>query len=150
VVDGWMKSVKSNGRVEVPQKVLEIAKRDFTAERVSDDQTSATIRKFYRSKPSYIADPHTAVGLTAAQIVASKPTLNLSPIWISLSTAHPAKFSEAVAEALRSFPTFNFDRDVVPKEFQGLLQKNQRVVDVHSADVDLVKKVIESRVDQSK
>jgi len=38
VVDGWMKSVKSNGRVEVPQKVLEISRRDFIAERVSDDQ----------------------------------------------------------------------------------------------------------------
>jgi len=38
VVDGWMKSVKSNGRVEVPQKVLELARRDFAAERVSDDQ----------------------------------------------------------------------------------------------------------------
>jgi len=38
VVDGWMKSVKSDGRVEVPRKVLELAKRDFTAERVSDDQ----------------------------------------------------------------------------------------------------------------
>jgi len=38
VVDGWMKSVKSNGRVEVPRTVLELAKRDFTAERVSDDQ----------------------------------------------------------------------------------------------------------------
>ena len=38
VVDGWMKSVKSNGRVEVPRKVHELAKRDFTAERVSDDQ----------------------------------------------------------------------------------------------------------------
>ena len=38
VVDGWMKSVKSNGRVEVPQKVLELARRDFVAERVSDDQ----------------------------------------------------------------------------------------------------------------
>ena len=38
VVDGWMKNVKSNGRVEVPRGVLELAKRDFTAERVSDDQ----------------------------------------------------------------------------------------------------------------
>lgn len=38
VVDEWMKNVKSNGRVEVPRKVLELAKRDFTAERVSDEQ----------------------------------------------------------------------------------------------------------------
>jgi threonine synthase len=41
VVDGWMKSVKSNGRVEVPGNVLELAKRDFTAERVSDEQVRA-------------------------------------------------------------------------------------------------------------
>jgi threonine synthase len=37
-IDGWMKSVKSNGRVEVPVEVLELAKQDFLAERVSDDQ----------------------------------------------------------------------------------------------------------------
>ena len=40
-VDGWMKKVKSNGRVEVPPSVLEFARRDFTAERVSDDQVRA-------------------------------------------------------------------------------------------------------------
>ena len=37
-IDGWMKSVKSNGRVEVPVEVLEQARRSFLAERVSDDQ----------------------------------------------------------------------------------------------------------------
>ena len=37
-IDGWMKSVKKNGRVEVPVEVLELARRDFLAERVSDDQ----------------------------------------------------------------------------------------------------------------
>lgn len=146
VVDGWMKTVKSNGRVEVPQKALELARRDFTAERVSDDQTLTTIRKFYEAEPSYVADPHTAVGLTAAQTIASGPTLN-SPIQVSLSTAHPAKFSEAVATALKSSPTFSFDRDVLPEEFRGLLQKQQRVIEVESVDVNLVKNVIESKVD---
>ena len=37
-IDGWMKSVKTNGRVEVPVEVLELVRRDFLAERVSDDQ----------------------------------------------------------------------------------------------------------------
>jgi threonine synthase len=37
-IDGWMKSVKTNGRVEVPVEVLTLARRDFLAERVSDDQ----------------------------------------------------------------------------------------------------------------
>lgn len=37
-IDCWMKSVKTNGRVEVPVEVLELARQDFLAERVSDDQ----------------------------------------------------------------------------------------------------------------
>ena len=39
-VDAWMRSVKRDGRVEVPVDVLELARRDFLAERVSDDQVS--------------------------------------------------------------------------------------------------------------
>ncbi len=39
-VDAWMKAVKSDGRIEVPVDVLELARRDFLAERVSDDQVS--------------------------------------------------------------------------------------------------------------
>jgi threonine synthase len=38
VLDGWMSKVKSDGRVEVPIEVLELAKKDFLAERVSDEQ----------------------------------------------------------------------------------------------------------------
>ena len=34
----WMQKVKSDGRVEVPTKVLQLARRDFVAERVSDEQ----------------------------------------------------------------------------------------------------------------
>ena len=37
-VDGWMRAVKSDGRVQVPIAVLEAARRDFTAERISDEQ----------------------------------------------------------------------------------------------------------------
>ena len=35
---GWMGKVKSDGRVEVPTAVLELARRDFVAERISDEQ----------------------------------------------------------------------------------------------------------------
>ena len=37
-VHGWMAKVKGDGRVEVPTKVLEFARRDFVAERVSDEE----------------------------------------------------------------------------------------------------------------
>jgi threonine synthase len=37
-VAGWMADVKADGRAEVPTRVLELARRDFVAERVSDEQ----------------------------------------------------------------------------------------------------------------
>ena len=63
-----------------------------------------------------------------------------------LSTAHPAKFSEAVSQALGGLPHFNFNRDVLPREFVGLLDKEKRVIDVEAADIGLVKGVIEKVV----
>ena len=60
-----------------------------------------------------------------------------------LSTAHPAKFSEAVSRALADAPGFDFARDVLPLEFDGLLERERRVVDVERAEVALVKAVIE-------
>jgi threonine synthase len=40
-VDAWMKKVKEDGRVEVPVNVLELARRDFLAERIDDQQVAA-------------------------------------------------------------------------------------------------------------
>jgi len=143
IVDGWMKKVKSDGRVEVPIQVLELARSDFTAERISDEQTLDTIRFYFEAQPSYVADPHTAVGLAAARITAGTS----STIQVALSTAHPAKFSEAVAQALHSHSSFDFERDVLPEEFRGLLDREKRVIDVPAPEVELVKRVIEENVD---
>ncbi|KAF8655725.1 hypothetical protein AX16_002962 [Volvariella volvacea WC 439] len=144
VVNGWMSKVKSDGRVEVPTQVLEVARKDFLAERISDEQTLETIREHFLSSPSYIADPHTAVGLAAAKIIAkSNPP---STHQIVLSTAHPTKFSSAVTQALSSIPSFSFERDVLPEEFKGLLEKEKRVIDVEEPSVELVKGVIEKHV----
>lgn len=66
-----------------------------------------------------------------------------------LSTAHPAKFSEAVAAALTDAAAagrFDFDRDVLPEQFRGLLEKEKRVIDVAEPSIDLVKAVIEKNV----
>lgn len=53
-----------------------------------------------------------------------------------LSTAHPAKFSAAVEKALEQEAGFDFDRDVLPKEFQGLLDKERKVLDVKGEGMD--------------
>jgi len=61
--------MKVNGGVELPVAVLELARRDFVAERISDEKVLETIRSFFEAKNSYVADPHTAVGLAAARII---------------------------------------------------------------------------------
>ncbi|KAI0299427.1 tryptophan synthase beta subunit-like PLP-dependent enzyme [Multifurca ochricompacta] len=143
-VDGWMRNMKTDGRVEVPVEVLELARRDFMAERVSDDQTLETIKQYFTRSPSYIADPHTAVGLSAARIVSATNTSSI--VQVVLSTAHPAKFSEAVTKALLTSQGFNFERDVLPQEFRGLLEKERRVIEVNEPSEEMVKEVIESKV----
>jgi threonine synthase len=64
-----------------------------------------------------------------------------------LSTAHPAKFSEAVTKALSGQQSFDFERDVLPQEFRGLLDKERKVIDVDEPTEELVKNVIETKVD---
>ncbi|TFK29566.1 tryptophan synthase beta subunit-like PLP-dependent enzyme [Coprinopsis marcescibilis] len=140
-LDSWMTKLKVDGRVEVPVAVLESARADFLAERVHDPETLATIKSHFEAATSYVADPHTAVGLAAAKRLAATNGPNVYQI--VLSTAHPAKFLEAVSRALEGSSSFNFERDVLPSEFHGLLDKERRVIDVEKADVDLVKEVIE-------
>ena len=62
---------------------------------------------------------------------------------IILSTAHPAKFSGAVATALHSLPQFDFERDVLPNEFRGLLEKERKVFDIPEPNAELVKQFID-------
>ncbi len=96
---------------------------DFAAMAVDVEDTLGVIRRTYDSH-GYLLDPHTAVGLAAAeQISASGPK-------ICLATAHPAKFPEAVnkavgadvahhesLEALRGLPT---RRTVVPATLEAV------------------------------
>lgn len=99
------------------------------------------IKQYFIGSPSYIADPHTAVVLTAAQRVYPKERLineratrficrillGISPtsaVQVTLSTAHPTNFSDAVTKVLSMSQGFDFER---PQEFRGLLDKERRV-----------------------
>ncbi|KDE04637.1 threonine synthase [Microbotryum lychnidis-dioicae p1A1 Lamole] len=140
----WMDKLKNEGRVIVPDEAVKIARRDMIAERCSDEQTTATIQQYFTNGDrfgSYVADPHTAVGLYVANKVAKT---NPSDVFqIVLSTAHPAKFNAAVADALQSQPSFDFKRDVLPEEFEGLLEKERRVIDVKGTKQAVQEVVIE-------
>lgn len=51
---GWMDKLKSEGSVDVGEKVLEIARRDFIAERVADEQVRRP--KSHQTKPERLGE----------------------------------------------------------------------------------------------
>jgi threonine synthase len=77
-------------------KSLTVAGADelFAAGEAGTAQTLAMIKKCYEQE-GYILDPHTAVGVAVAERFADStvPT-------ICLATAHPAKFTEAIEQAI--------------------------------------------------
>ncbi|GAA5900507.1 hypothetical protein JCM5296_001566 [Sporobolomyces johnsonii] len=144
----WMDKLKTEHRVKVPRACVEAARRDMIADRASDEQTTETIQKYFTKKDqfgSYVADPHTAVGLSVANRVAKTNSPNT--IQIVLATAHPAKFDAAVSDALSSQPSFDFARDVLPKEFHGLLDKPRRVLQCKN-DPEAVKRIVKEQVEK--
>ncbi len=67
---------------------------------VTDAETVATLQRVY-AETGYLADPHTCVGLEAAQRYRqADPGREV----VVLSTAHPAKFPETIAQALSQAP----------------------------------------------
>lgn len=127
-VSKWLSQLKTEGSFgPVYQDVLAAAKRDFESERVTDTQTLDTIRSFYRNI-GYVLDPHTAVGAAATQRSVAQAGAGVKHI--SLSTAHPAKFSGAVEKALEGETGFDFAGTVLPVEFVGLETKERRVTTV--------------------
>lgn len=107
-----------------------------------------TIAEVY-DKVEYVLDPHTAVGVNAAlQLIRSQQrSSQYSDVaTISLSTAHPCKFSKAVNDALESKEGYCWD-DIIPDEVRELLVgKEQRLVYIPAVDIGAVKKVIVENV----
>ena len=164
-VKGWLEELKSSGGFGVQHQLLQAAKIDFESERVSDKETLATIRDIYSNETPaakegrsqgttgiakhgrYILDPHSAIGVAAAlrSIERAPPPETLH---IALATAHPAKFSSAVTEALKKEKEngFRFE-DVLPEQFVGLEKLPRRVTDVKKSDgLEGLRALIRSRV----
>ena len=102
-----------SGILNFNENLLHTIQADFASESVSEDETLATIKQFYQEH-NYLLDPHTAVGVNAAQKCRSE---NI-PV-VCLATAHPAKFGEAVLKAIGKAPD-------LPPGLQGLEDKESR------------------------
>ena len=109
LMDGLAQS-RAFGLAEGPREALA---RDFAAGRTDETET-AGMMKATLAASGYLADPHTAVGLA----VAARRARSGTPM-VTLATAHPAKFPDAVEAATGIAPA-------LPPHLHGLMTRPER------------------------
>jgi threonine synthase len=104
-----MKKVNLNS-YQIEKSNLDIIQNDFLSESCNERETLEIIKKNYEEN-GVVLDPHTAIGVGAAQ----KLSLNDCVV---LSTAHPCKFPDAINNAINK-------HEKLPKELQHVLDKTE-------------------------
>jgi threonine synthase len=89
-----MADFRATGRMAVPDEKWRAIRREFSGFRLSDEATLTEIARTWRDA-NYLADPHTAVGVAAAR---EQGPVGL-PVIVA-ATAHPAKFPDAIEQAV--------------------------------------------------
>ncbi|MEN8256439.1 MAG: threonine synthase [Thermodesulfobacteriota bacterium] len=124
-----MESFAASGRLDFDAAAQQKTRENFLTETVNQPQTIETIADFYK-KNGYVLDPHTAVGVRAGlHFVADEVPM------VCLSTAHPAKFGEAVQQAIGKEPD-------LPPSVTGLEDRESRC-QILDAEADQVKAFVE-------
>jgi threonine synthase len=120
-------------RLDLPSAILESLRARYSAFASDDAQTRAAIADVH-ARTGRIIDPHTAVGVAAIAKMGHTPP---SPL-VVLSTAHPAKFPDAVAQAIGAPPP-------EPRRLAGLKNLPERQ-EILAGDPALIKRFIFSRL----
>jgi threonine synthase len=110
-----MEQLKQSGRFVLPDAMLAAIREEFDAGRADETETSAAIRAAWREAGDLV-DPHTAVALA----VADRDTSDSKIPNIVLSTAHAAKFPDAVEAACGVRPQ-------LPAWLDGLMSRPEQV-----------------------
>jgi threonine synthase len=84
----------TQGNLRIDSHILAQARKIFSSQNVSDDDTCKIIKDMF-TQTGEVLDPHTAIGVFAAR---AKRKNSHIPI-VTLATAHPAKFSEAIEKS---------------------------------------------------
>ena len=93
-----MTTLKAGGSYAVTPDQLARARSAIHAYRCDDATTLATIKTVY-IESGVLLDPHTAVGVHAAQMALRDGAIPTDQPLVTLACAHPAKFPDAVEHA---------------------------------------------------
>ena len=124
-------------RLALPAKVLAELRSRYSAVASNDDETRAAIAAVHAAT-GRIIDPHTAVGCAAARKMGSGPGNGPPGPVVILSTAHPAKFPEAVTQAIGAPPP-------VPPRLAGLKDRTEKM-EILPQNLSLIRSFISSRL----
>ena len=89
-----LREFRETGETRLPDAVWRAARRRFAATRCDDEATLAEMQRVHAAT-GMLLDPHSAIGVAAGRCTRPDPH---TPV-VSLATAHPAKFPDAVARA---------------------------------------------------
>ncbi len=89
-VSDLMEKFKTEGEIAVSAETLAKVQAEFAAHGVEGQECLDTISK-YQTAAQYLLDPHSACGVAATERCAEE-----GEVTVSLATAHPAKFDEAI------------------------------------------------------
>ncbi len=125
-----MAGLKQSGAFTIEGGTLDAIRPLFASGSCDEAGTAETIRRTLADS-GYLADPHTAVGLAVAA-----DHLGDAPM-VTLSTAHPAKFPDAVKAACGVDPAL--------PAWAGDLMAREETYQVLPADLETIEQAIESR-----
>ena len=130
-VRALMASLAQHRRFALSASAIKELRSLFTADRADEQESAAEIRAWVR-EADYCVDPHTAVALAVAEKEKRDPSVPM----VVLSTAHPAKFPDAVKAACGITPA-------LPDTLADLGRREERIV-VLPADQTAVEKYVTS------
>jgi len=132
VVTQMMDEFSKSGKMSASSSVFMKAKEMFDACSLDDDGIRKQIAETYKAT-GLIIDPHTATGIHAAKTFSRDLVV---PV-VTLSTAHPSKFPNAVQEAIDVIPQ-------LPEHLSDLLMRRE-AFEVLPNDLEIVKSYIRER-----
>ena len=109
-----MDSLSTTGGFDVSENALSSIRNAFRACRVDENHVRDTLKSVHDATGRFI-DPHTAIGIAAAR--QERPAQHV-PL-VSMATAHPAKFPDAVIESIGLEPP-------LPARLSDLAQREER------------------------
>ncbi|MGD9639057.1 MAG: threonine synthase [Alphaproteobacteria bacterium] len=125
-----MEKFSLSGKYEVESEVLSETKTLFASGRCSDDETKEEIKRVYQ-ETGVLIDPHTAVGVFTAKKLKDR---DFKEPLVVLSTAHPAKFPDAVKAATGKEPK-------LPPFLKDLFIKQEKYITLDK-NIDKLKSII--------